>query len=88
MLLKPNWLFLFNFSLIIVFINDNAKSIYEFYENETFVYDSKLNKWKTKFNPENYKAKNFSEEVLDVKFPDGTRKYYNSNIMNRWFSKE
>ena len=30
----------------------------------------------------------FKEEVLDVKFPDGTRKYYNSNIMNRWFSKE
>ena len=27
----------------------------------------KLNKWKTKFNPENYKAKNFSEEVIDAK---------------------
>ena len=39
----------------------------EFYENETFVYDSKLNKWKTKFNPENYKAKNFSEEIIDAK---------------------
>ena len=24
-------------------------------------------KWKTKFNPENYKAKNFSEEVIDAK---------------------
>ena len=39
----------------------------EFYENETFVYDSKLNKWKTNFNPENYKAKNFSEEMIDAK---------------------
>ena len=39
----------------------------EFYEKETFVYDSKLNKWKTNFNPENYKAKNFSEEMIDAK---------------------
>ena len=27
----------------------------------------KNKKWKTKFNPENYKAKNYSEEVLDAK---------------------
>jgi DNA-directed RNA polymerase subunit beta len=39
----------------------------EFYDNEQFIYDIKTNKWKTKFNPENYKAKNFSEEVIDVK---------------------
>ena len=26
-----------------------------------------LNKWKTKFDPENYKAKNFSEEIIDAK---------------------
>ncbi len=39
----------------------------EFYENENFIYDEKLAKWKTKFNPENYKAKNFSEEVIDAK---------------------
>ena len=39
----------------------------EFYEKETFVYNSKLNKWKTNFNPENYKAKNFSEEMIDAK---------------------
>ncbi|MBD1153745.1 DNA-directed RNA polymerase subunit beta, partial [Pelagibacterales bacterium SAG-MED23] len=39
----------------------------EFYEKETFSYDSNLNKWKTKFDPENYKAKNFSEEVIDAK---------------------
>ena len=30
-------------------------------------FDPKTEKWKTKFNPENYKAKNFSEEVIDAK---------------------
>ena len=39
----------------------------EFYEKENYSYDSKIQKWKTKFNPENYKAKNFSEEVIDAK---------------------
>ncbi len=39
----------------------------EFYQKETLNYDKKLNKWKTKFDPENYKAKNFSEEVIDAK---------------------
>ena len=39
----------------------------EFYEKETFTYDEKLKKWKTKFDPENYKAKNFSEEIIDAK---------------------
>jgi len=39
----------------------------EFYEKETLTYDSKINKWKTNFNPENYKAKNFSEEIIDAK---------------------
>ena len=39
----------------------------EFYGNETYTFDAKTNKWKTKFNPENYKAKNFSEEVIDAK---------------------
>ena len=28
---------------------------------------TKSQRWKTKFNPENYKAKNFSEEVIDAK---------------------
>ena len=27
----------------------------------------KKKKWKTKFDPENYKSKNFSEEVIDAK---------------------
>ncbi len=39
----------------------------EFYDKETYSYDSELKKWKTKFDPENYKAKNFSEEVIDAK---------------------
>ena len=39
----------------------------EFYDNEQCSYDLKSEKWKTKFNPENYKAKNFSEEVVDAK---------------------
>ena len=39
----------------------------EFYDKETYSYDSKISKWKTKFDPENYKAKNFSEEVVDAK---------------------
>ncbi|MDC3028315.1 DNA-directed RNA polymerase subunit beta [Candidatus Pelagibacter sp.] len=39
----------------------------EFYENESFTFDNNSGKWKTKFNPENYKAKNFSEEVIDAK---------------------
>ena len=39
----------------------------EFYEKEKLTYDAKLQKWKTKFNPENYKAKNISEEIVDAK---------------------
>ena len=39
----------------------------EFYDKEIYTLDKKLNKWKTKFNPENYKSKNFSEEIVDAK---------------------
>ena len=39
----------------------------EFYQKEKFSYDPKTEKWKTKFDPENYKSKNFSEEVVDGK---------------------
>jgi DNA-directed RNA polymerase subunit beta len=39
----------------------------EFYDKEEYSFDSKTGKWKTKFNPENYKAKNFSEEVINAK---------------------
>jgi DNA-directed RNA polymerase subunit beta len=39
----------------------------QFYDKEQFNFDEKTGKWKAKFNPENYKAKNFSEEVVDLK---------------------
>ena len=39
----------------------------EYYVKETYTFDTKINKWKTKFNPENYKSKNFSEEIIDAK---------------------
>ena len=39
----------------------------EFYEKEVCTYNKNLKKWKTKFNPENYKSKNFSEEIIDAK---------------------
>ncbi len=39
----------------------------EFYEKESYSYDEKEKKWRTKFNPENYKSKNFTEEIIDSK---------------------
>jgi len=39
----------------------------EFYEKDSYIFDKKILKWKTKFDPENYKAKNYSEEVIDAK---------------------
>ena len=39
----------------------------EFYENETCVFNKEKSKWKTKFDPEIYKSKNFSEEIIDAK---------------------
>ncbi len=40
----------------------------EFYEKDTYYFDKNLNKWKTKFVPENYKVKNnISEEIIDAK---------------------
>jgi DNA-directed RNA polymerase subunit beta len=44
-----------------------SEIVNEFYDKEQFIFDTKSQKWKTKFNPENYKAKNFSEEVIDAK---------------------
>ena len=38
-----------------------------FMKKINYSYDQKIKKWKTKFDPENYKAKNFSEEVIDAK---------------------
>ncbi len=39
----------------------------EFYDKEIYSYDKAQNKWKTKFDPENYKTKNFSEEIINAK---------------------
>ena len=39
----------------------------EFYEKEDCSYSKDLKKWKTKFNPENFKTKNFTNEIVDAK---------------------
>jgi len=44
-----------------------SEIIDEFYERENYRYDSKNKKWKTIFDPENYKSKNFSEEIIDAR---------------------
>ena len=38
-----------------------------FMKKKIFDFDKDLKKWKTKFNPENYKVKKFSEEVTNFK---------------------
>ena len=55
----------------------------EFYLKETLTFDKNLNKWKTKFDPENYKAKNFSEEVIDAKNNKVVVKKVKKLIFNR-----
>ena len=54
-------------SLLIALGFSKNDIVNEFYQKETYSYDEKMAKWKTKFDPENYKAKNFSEEVIDSK---------------------
>ena len=54
-------------TLLLALGYSKSEIINEFYDNEFYHFDSKTKKWKTKFNPENYKAKNYSEEVLDAK---------------------
>ena len=58
---------IFATTLLLALGYSKSDIVNEFYENEKFTFDSKNGNWKTKFNPENYKAKNFSEEVIDVK---------------------
>jgi len=58
---------IFASTLLLALGYSKSDIVNEFYDNEKFTYDSKNGNWKTKFNPENYKAKNFSEEVVDVK---------------------
>jgi DNA-directed RNA polymerase subunit beta len=54
-------------TLLLALGYSKSEIVNEFYEKENFIFDPKTEKWKTKFNPENYKAKNFSEEVVDAK---------------------
>ncbi len=54
-------------TLLIALGYNKTDIVNEFYESEKFSFDTQTEKWKTKFNPENYKAKNFSEEVVDAK---------------------
>ncbi|MBD1135266.1 DNA-directed RNA polymerase subunit beta [Pelagibacterales bacterium SAG-MED47] len=54
-------------SLLLALGFSKSEIVNEFYDKEVYGFDSKSQKWKTKFNPNNYKAKNFSEEVIDFK---------------------
>ncbi len=58
---------IFTSTLLLALGFTKAEIADEFYENEQYTFDTKTEKWRTKFNPENYKAKNFSEEVIDAK---------------------
>ncbi len=58
---------IFASTLLLALGYSKSEMVNEFYESEKFTFDAKSEKWKTKFNPENYKAKNFSEEVVDAK---------------------
>ena len=58
---------IFSSTLLLALGYSKSEIVDEFYESEQYTFDPKTEKWKTKFNPENYKAKNFSEEVVDAK---------------------
>ncbi len=58
---------IFSSTLLLALGYTKSEIVDEFYESEQYTFDLKTEKWKTKFNPENYKAKNFSEEVIDAK---------------------
>ena len=54
-------------SLLMALGFSKSDIVNEFYQKETFTFNQQTSKWKTKFNPENYKTKNFSEEVTNSK---------------------
>ncbi len=58
---------IFASTLLLALGFSKSEIVDEFYDSEQYTFDAKTEKWKTKFNPENYKAKNFSEEVIDAK---------------------
>jgi len=58
---------IFSSTLLMALGYSKNEIVDEFYDKEQFNFDSITGKWKTKFNAENYKAKNFLEEVIDAK---------------------
>ncbi len=58
---------IFASTLLLALGFSKSEIVDEFYDSEQYNFDPKTEKWKTKFNPDNYKAKNFSEEVIDAK---------------------
>ncbi len=58
---------IFASTLLLALGYTKSEIVDEFYECEQYTFDPKTKKWKTKFNPENYKTKNFSEEVINAK---------------------
>ena len=54
-------------TLLLALGYSKSDMVNEFYEKETYSFDNSQKKWKTKFDPDNYKSKNFSEEVIDAK---------------------
>ncbi len=58
---------IFASTLLLALGYTKSEIVDEFYSSEKYTFDLKSKKWKTKFNPDNYKAKNFSEEVVDAK---------------------
>ena len=87
-------------SLLLALGFSKSDIINEFYDSEKYTYDTNTQKWKTKFNPENYKTKNFSEEVIDantgkvvIKLGDkinylNAKKLSNDGLKNILVSKE
>ncbi len=61
---------IFASTLLLALGFSKSEIVDEYYDSEQYTFDPKTEKWKTKFNPENYKAKNFSEEVIDAKTGD------------------
>jgi len=88
-------------STLLQALNYTKKEIADtFYSNQKFEYNSKVNKWKTVFNPEHYKFKKISEEIIDIKtnkvvVKAGTRtnflhaqKLYNDGLKDIYVSNE
>jgi len=57
---------IFASSLLLALGYSKSDMANEFYDSEKYIFDNTSQKWKTKFNPENYKTKNFSEEIIDA----------------------